>query len=616
MNIDYLKKQISEDYFKLYPHREQDFEELLDEILKYHTYMKDDLFITKSPEWIHSPNTIGMMLYVDLFNGDIDGLLNKISYFKTLNINLLHLMPLVKSRKGDNDGGYAVSNYRELNPKLGDMNSFENAIKVFHDNGIRICIDYVINHTADDHEWAIKAKSGDKEYQNYYFMYDDYTIPKQYEAYLNSVFPKVAPGNYTYVEEINKWGMTTFYPFQWDLNYRNPKVFKAMVANLLFYANLGIDMIRLDAIPYIWKTLGTSCRNLPEVHIILRIFRTILMEYSPATVVLGESIVAPEIIVKYFGNDSKLECDLLYNASYMVEIWNSLATRDARHIQNMPIYKGNRSTEWINYARCHDDIGWGLDEINLRRLGFDPLAHKQFLIDFYLGNFQDSFSIGELYEYDPITKDARNSGTLASLSGLEKALLERDNYKLELALKRINLINALIIFRKGIPMIYSGDEIGLLNNYDYKKDEDKKHDSRWLHRQKFDWGKLNNIDKCDAYEYFIFNNLKKIISTRKEVLVNNRIIEENIIYSDNIHVLIIEQITEIDDENLILIFNFSEDRQIVETQQLKRQGVEKHMVELIQGKELNFTNEYIQLGPYEFLILKEKNSCKIETGYI
>ncbi len=605
LNIDKLKELILDDYLKLYPDRISDFNSLLEMIIKNYSLREENQLISNSPEWIHSANTVGMMLYVDLFNNDIEGLVSKTEYFKNLGITLIHLMPLVQPRNGENDGGYAVRDYREVNPKLGNVESLKKAIKVFHDNGIRICIDYVINHTADDHEWAIKAKSGDKKYQDYYFMYDDYTIPRQYEATMNQVFPKVAPGNFTYVKDLDKWVMTTFYDFQWDLNYRNPKVLEEMTSILLYYANLGVDMIRLDAIPYIWKIIGTSCRNLPEVHIILKIFRSILLQYSPSTVLLGESIVAPEIITRYFGSETSLECDLLYNASYMVEIWNSIATRDARHISKMPIVNHNLPTEWINYARCHDDIGWGLNEDNLRRLGFDPFLHKQFLIDFYLGSYKDSFSIGELYEYDPVTKDARNCGTLASLAGLEKALLEKDNYKLELALKRINLINSLIILRKGIPMIYSGDEIGLLNNYEYKNDPDKKHDSRWIHRQKFNWEKSYNTEKCDSYERVIFNNLIKLINIRKEINIDSSIKNEKSIQVDNKSILVIQQLKE-NDDNLLLIFNFSEDRQFLSTSQLIRHGINAHMVELLQGKELNLTDDFVQIGPYEFLILKNK----------
>jgi len=600
-----LKDLISEDYLRLYPNQKHAFDELLEMISRSYNERRQNLFINDSPDWIHSTNTVGMMLYVDFFNKNIAGLYEKIDYFKNLGITLIHLMPLVEPRIGENDGGYAVKDYRKINPQLGDIESLKKAINIFHENGIRICIDYVVNHTSDDHEWAIKAKSGIKEYQNYYYMYDDYTIPRQYESTMNQVFPKVAPGNFTYIKDLNKWVMTTFYPFQWDLNYRNPKVFEEILSILLFYANLGIDVIRLDAIPYIWKTIGTSCRNLPEVHVILKIFRTVLADFSPSTVLLGESIVAPEIIVRYFGSNNGLECDLLYNASYMVEIWNSLATRDARHISHMPIINHELSTEWINYARCHDDIGWGLDESKLRELGFDPFMHKQFLIDFYLGNYPDSFSIGELYEYDPITKDARNSGTLASLAGLEKALAEKDLYKLELALKRINLINALVLLRKGIPMIYSGDEIGLLNNYDYKNDPKKKHDSRWLHRQNFDWSKLDNIEKCDSIERQILCNLKRLIALRTAHSLGSIIISEKIIQVENKHILIIQQFRDEGNE-LLLIFNFSEDRQFLNTSELRRQGINSRMVDLLQGKELNFEKEQIIIGPYEFLVLKNK----------
>lgn len=606
-NIDY-KQRIAQTYYNLYPGCENELDSLFDMLEKYRSERHPDLISRDlaGTNWMHSSETVGMMLYVDLFADNLKGLINKSDYFTDLGVTLIHLMPVLKPRMGENDGGYAVQDYRDIDPRIGNMDDFMEMINHFHQKCIRICIDYVINHTSDDHEWAIKAQSGDETYQKYYLMYDDDVIPRQFENTLPEVFPKVAPGNFTYNENLSKWIMTTFYTYQWDLNYRNPRVFQEMVENLLFMANAGVDLVRLDAIPYVWKALGTDCRNLPKAHLILSLFRDITSYCAPATALLGEAIIAPELIIRYFGSEDKPECHSLYNASYMVEIWNSLATRDARHLALMPEYELPTGITWINYARCHDDIGWGLDLDKTRSLGFDPQAHKQFLIDFYLGVFNDSFSIGELYEFNPRTGDARNSGTMASLAGLEKATKKHDHYQLELSVKRINLINALYLLKKGIPMIYSGDELAQLNDYSYKEKIDKRNDSRWLHRPKMRWQILDEINQPLTPVSQVYNSIRQVIELRKNLSQDGIIEQERILYQGNPHILILEQRSQNSETQILLCFNLTEDRQWLYASDLRRYGVEGEHLEMLQGKTISFDSEKVLLGPYEFFVTKER----------
>lgn len=597
--------QLTSLYLNLYKDSEKEFDALLDIMTdavwqRRAALRKLDLEETK---WVNSAKTIGMMLYVDLFAESMDGLIDKLDYLEALGITLIHLMPILEKRVGENDGGYAVKNYREIDPQIGNMAQFNQLVSQLHKRGMRVCIDYVINHTANDHEWALKAVGGEEKYQNYYWFFDNEEIPMRFEKTLNQVFPTVAPGNFTYLSEVEKWVMTTFYPFQWDLNYQNPMVLNEMIDILLFLANQGVDMIRLDAIPYIWKALGTNSRNMPEAHQILKIFREVISICAPSVALLGEAIVSPETILTYFGEASSPECHVLYNASYMVEIWNAIATRDARHIALMPHFDSKRGASWINYARCHDDIGWGLDENRIRQLGFDFYAHKNYLIDFYYGILKDSFSAGELYEYDPVTGDARNSGTLASLAGLEKALATNDRYMKELSFKRIELIHALFILKQGIPMIYAGDELGQLNDYSYKMDRHKAHDSRWLHRGSHEIRLLTGGNKIHR---LIYERIKSLIAFRKNLLASNEILEERLFHIGNEHLLGRSWKVDHPDQPFIQLFNFSEDRQWLYTSDLKRNNWHGIWVDQLTEKEFNFDENTILLGPYEYFLLKFK----------
>ena len=441
------------------------------------------------PDWYKRGTMFGMTMYTDLFAGSLRKLANRIPYLEEQHLTYLHLMPLLKMPHPQNDGGYAVEDFNTVDPSLGTNADLASLTKKLRKAGISLCLDFVMNHTASTHEWAMKAKAGDPEYQDYYFCYDDRTIPDEYERTTPQVFPNTAPGNFSWCDEMHKWVLTSFYPFQWDLNYRNPKVLVAMLTSALNLANLGVEVLRIDAVPYIWKQLGTTSRNLPQVHTIVRMLRIALECVCPAVVLKGEVVMAPKELAAYFGTPEHPECHMLYNVSTMVNLWSALANGDTRLLKaQIDALDALPENCWfVNYLRCHDDIGWGLDEPQEWRLGIDPFRHKEFLYHFYEGSVPGSWSMGELYNYDAASGDARSCGTTASLCGIEKALYTHDKPSLERGIDRDLLMHKAMAFLRGFPMLNCGDEIAQLNGWDYKEDPDRVDDSRNLHRSKFNW---------------------------------------------------------------------------------------------------------------------------------
>ncbi|WP_289068781.1 alpha-amylase family protein [uncultured Bifidobacterium sp.] len=441
------------------------------------------------PDWYKRGTMFGMTMYTDLFAGSLRKLANRIPYLEEQHLTYLHLMPLLKMPHPQNDGGYAVEDFNTVDPSLGTNADLASLTKKLRKAGISLCLDFVMNHTASTHEWAMKAKAGDPEYQDYYFCYDDRTIPDEYERTTPQVFPNTAPGNFSWCDEMHKWVLTSFYPFQWDLNYRNPKVLVAMLTSALNLANLGVEVLRIDAVPYIWKQLGTTSRNLPQVHTIVRMLRIALECVCPAVVLKGEVVMAPKELAAYFGTPEHPECHMLYNVSTMVNLWSALANGDTRLLKaQIDALDALPENCWfVNYLRCHDDIGWGLDEPQEWRLGIDPFRHKEFLYHFYEGSVPGSWSMGELYNYDAASGDARSCGTTASLCGIEKALYTHDKPSLERGIDRDLLMHKAMAFLRGFPMLNCGDEIAQLNGWNYKEDPDRVEDSRNLHRSKFNW---------------------------------------------------------------------------------------------------------------------------------
>ena len=458
-----------------------------------------------------------MMMYVDAFAGTLKGVEEKLDYIKSCNVNYLHLMPLLESPKGRSDGGYAVADFRKVQPELGTMEDLEHLADRCRQEGISICLDFVMNHTSEDHEWARRARQGDPEYQKRYYFYDNYDIPAQFEKTVPQVFPTTAPGNFTWLPDLNKFVMTTFYPYQWDLNYWNPTVFNEMVYNMLNLTNKGIDIIRIDAVPYIWKVLGTNCRNLPQVHSIVRMMRMICEIVCPAVILLGEVVMEPSKVVPYFGTVEKPECHMLYNVTTMASTWHTVATSDVRLLRRQMDIVSSLPKEYVflNYLRCHDDIGWGLDYDYLKQFGIQEVPHKKFLNDFLTGQYPGSFGRGELYNSDPASGDARLCGTTASLCGIEKAEWEQNEGELEQAVRFDIMLHGYMFVQSGIPVLYSGDEIGQLNDYSYHEDPDKCQDSRYIHRGKFRWDLAAEIKEKGTVQNQIFDTLSQMEEIRK-----------------------------------------------------------------------------------------------------
>ena len=528
------------------------YEERIDELKELDQKRVED------PQWYRKNDMLGMMLYIDNFSKDMRGLKEKIDYIESCHVNYIHLMPFLDTPKGRSDGGYAVSDFRRVRPDLGTMEELREAMKKCREKEISVCSDFVMNHTSEDHEWAIRARRGEREYMDRYFFYDSYDIPAQYEQTVPQVFPTTAPGNFTYLPEMGQYVMTSFYPYQWDLNYRNPKVFNEMMYNFLFLANAGIDIVRIDAVPYIWKELGTDCRNLKQVHTIVRMMRMISEIVCPGVVLLGEVVMEPSKVAPYFGTLEKPECHMLYNVTTMATLWHTVATRDVRLLKKQMDIINDFPKEYtfLNYLRCHDDIGWGLDYQTLHTWGMEEVPHKTYINEFFLGNVEGSFSRGELYNYDPVTKDARFCGTCASMCGLEKAICENDEKQIEEAIKRILMLHAYMYTLSGIPVLYSGDEIGQLNDNDYHLNLDKKEDSRYLHRGEFRWELADKIDEKGTVQERIFRGLEELAGIRASEKVFRADAECYTVETGDNAVLCI--VREYENDKMTCIFNFSE----------------------------------------------------------
>ncbi len=508
-------------YMELYENDSM-FAELCEQMYQFYLERNDalkklDTNREKDKDWYKQNDMLGMMFYIDNFAGNMKGVQSKLDYIEQCNVNYIHLMPFLETPEGRSDGGYAVADFRKVQEKLGSMEDLESLTAACHKKGINVCMDFVMNHTSEDHEWAKKARQGDGEYMSRYFFYDNADIPAQYERTVPQVFPTTAPGNFTWIEDIGHYVMTTFYPYQWDLNYRNPRVFNDMMYNFLFLANRGIDIIRIDAVPYIWKELNTPCRNLKQVHTIVRMMRMICEIICPSVLLLGEVVMEPEKVVPYFGTVEKPECHMLYNVTTMATTWHTVATRNVKLLkQQLDIVNGlPKEYVFLNYLRCHDDIGWGLDYGTLQMEGMGERSHKQYLNDYFQGYTEDSTSRGELYNADPVTGDARFCGTTASMCGIEKAGFEQDEAAMEMAVQKDLMLHAYMFMQSGIPVLYSGDEIGQVNDYSYKEDPNKAADSRYIHRGAMNWKLAENRTDAASVEGKMFQGLDKLEQIRR-----------------------------------------------------------------------------------------------------
>ena len=548
-----------------------------------------DVSREQNPEWFKGQDMLGMLVYTQCFGGNLKGVQSHLDYLQEAGINYLHLMPLLESPPDRSDGGYAVANFRKVQPSLGTMEDLADLTSACHDKNMAVCLDFVMNHSSEDHEWAVRAKNGEKEYQDRYFFYDNWDIPNEFEKKVPQVFPTTAPGNFSWCEEVQKVVMTTFYPYQWDLNYGNPVVLKEMTADMLYLCNQGVDVIRLDATPYIWKELGTDCRNLPQVHTLVRLMHLVCKIVCPGTLLLGEVVMEPSKVVPYFGTVEKPECHMLYNVTTMASLWHTVATADVRLLRHQlgTVFALPKQYTFLNYLRCHDDIGWGLDYPYLRQFGMEEVAHKKYLNDWFRGSYGSS-ARGELYNDDPRLGDARLCGTTASLRGME--------VNLEQALKLDEMLHALLLSQSGIPVLYSGDEIGQKNDYTYHNDPLKAADSRYLHRGNLDWTAAGKRKNPDTVEGKIFNAIETLRKTRARNPAFHAQADVWVMDPHNDHVLAIGRYH--GGQALVALFNFSSESQYVTIRE------EGSFADLLTGEKVNLQS--LMLPGYSFRWITEE----------
>ncbi|KAA9038189.1 alpha-amylase [Ginsengibacter hankyongi] len=571
---------------------------------------KKDIAKLEKQNWYLSNELAGMSLYVDRFSGSISGLEEKIPYLKELGINVLHLMPLFESPEGESDGGYAVSDFRKVDKRFGSLSDLQHLEQKMNEEEMYLMIDIVLNHTSRHHDWALKAKAGDKKYQDFFYMYDDKKTPDEFEKSMPEIFPESSPGNFTWVEECNKWVMTVFHHYQWDLNYTNPEVFIAMLDTIFFYANLGIDILRIDAPAFIWKQLGTTCQNLPQAHTILRLIKLCTEVATPGMALLGEAIVAPKEIMNYFGTESftAKECDFAYNATQMALQWDALATSDTRVMlaaQNILLQKPY-GTSWITYTRCHDDIGLGYDDYMIQQSGFNTYEHRQFLKNYYSGNYYGSPAKGALFSYNPKTGDARISGTLASLCGLQKAIEENNKDEITKSIDKILLMQSFSFFIGGLPMIFYGDEVGYTNDTSYLYDAGKSYDNRWMHRPVINWNKNNLKDKEGSIENRIFKGTQKLLAIRRKLPAIADTSNLTWITPHNIHVAAFIRAAK--EQQIFCLYNFSGKPAYITWYAFKESGFTPEKLYDHWSKEkyrVANDDEYLIIQPYGFHIMED-----------
>ena len=587
-------------FSELYP-AEEPFEELLEAMhrafrVRPVALKALDRQREAATDWYKGNDLTGMCLYVKQFAGNLRGVQERLDYLQEAGINYLHLMPLLDTVEGRSDGGYAVADFRKVLPELGTMADLSRLTEACHERGMICCLDFVMNHTSEDHRWARRARAGEKEYQDYYFFFDSWEVPNEYEKLVPQVFPTTAPGSFTYLEDMGKIVMTSFYPYQWDLNYQNPAVFIAMAGNLLYLANRGVDVIRIDAVPYIWKELGTDCRNLPQVHTIVRMLRLICEIVCPGTLLLGEVVMAPEKLAPYFGPVDRPECHMLYNATTMCTTWHTVATRDTRLLRHQIDAMAALPKDYVflNYLRCHDDIGWGLDYAFLRMFGMEEVPHKAYLNAFFTGEYPGSFSRGERYNDAPELGDARLCGTTASLTGVEAAELRGDREALDRAIRLDLMLHAYMLSLSGVPMLYSGDELGRLNDHTYHDDPRKAEDSRYLHRGDFPWEEAELRRDGSTRQGRIFTGLLHLEEIHRSCDVfDSRAKIQTFIPGDD---ALLGLKRYMDGRTLTAVYNFSEHPRHA------RLGAFGPHTELVEGRDVDLNGEW-ELPAYGFVWL-------------
>jgi len=565
--------------------------------------------------WFLSQEIVGMALYADGFAEDLPGVTSHVSYLQELGVNMLHVMPILKCPKEASDGGYAVSDFRDVDARFGSLEDVRDLSRELHRRQMLLTLDVVVNHTSDEHEWAQRARGGEQKYQDYYYIFDNRDVPDMFEETMPEIFPETAPGNFTYDEAMGKWVMTVFNQYQWDLNYSNPAVFTEMVDVILFWANQGADIVRLDAVAFLWKKIGTTCQNEREAHLILQLMKDCCQVTAPGVLFIAEAIVAPVEIAKYFGEDAVIakECEIAYNATFMALLWDAVATKNARlldqGIRNLPA-KLDRAT-WLNYIRCHDDIGLGFDDEDIAAAGYDPRAHRNFLINYYTGQYADSPAKGQPFGRNDKTGDARISGSLASLVGLESAIESGYMDGIQQGIDIILLLHSMILSFGGIPLLYYGDEVGTINDSSFLDDAAKANDSRWMHRPRIDWNKVAQRKRHGSVEQRIFDGLQKMIAVRKSIPAFADFNNRELIETGNPHLFVfMRDLPMMGQGRVLVVGNFDSSPQALTLSDLGNRGHFEYsrLRDLYTGDIPRMFKNQLVIPPHKFYWLSEEQS--------
>ena len=555
------------------------------------------------PSWFLAEDMIGYVCYADRFAGGLAGVMEHLDYLQELSVRYLHLMPLLKSREAEDDGGYAVEDYDAVDPRLGTMSDLESLAEALHQRDVALCVDLVLNHTAREHVWAQKALAGDPAYQDFYLLFPDRTEPDAYERTLPEVFPGMAPGSFTHLPETDQWVWTTFHDFQWDLNWANPEVFRAMLGVLLTLANHGVDVVRLDAAPFLWKRLGTDCQNQPEAHRILQALRALSRLAMPGVLLKAEAIVGPDQLVPYLGGHANFrpECDLAYDNQLMVMTWSALASRDAR----LPMYALGRrrqiprQTGWVTYVRCHDDIGWAVSDEDAWATGLNPYEHRRFLASYYAGRHPGSFARGADFQADPRTGGSRTSGTAAALVGLEEAMSGGSALEIEAALARLETLYAVAFSFGGIPLVYMGDELALPNDADWAADPRHANDNRWLHRPRMDWTRAARRTDPGTPEHHTFTALRRLGEARRSTPALRSDADTWVVAHPNPRVLAYVR-SHPRSAPLLAVACFSDDEELVSGSVLSNAGISAPLHVHSSAGRLEWSDGELRLAPWSF----------------
>ncbi len=557
-----------------------------------------------SPDWLQQPRMVGYVCYTDRFAGTLAQIGDHLDYLESLGVTYLHLMPLLKPRPGENDGGYAVADYRSVREDLGTMDDLAALAARLRERGISLVVDLVLNHVTPEHEWAQRARAGEQKYRDYFLVFDDRTEPDAYERTLPEVFPDFAPGNFTWDEDLQAWVWTTFNSYQWDLNWANPDVLLEMADVICYLANQGVEVLRLDAIAFIWKRLGTSCQNEPEVHHITRVLRSLLRVVAPAVAFKAEAIVGPDDLVKYLGigeHYGKVS-DTAYHNALMVHLWSAIASRDTRLLQlALSRFPPKASTTtWATYVRCHDDIGWAISDADAAAAMVTGPGHRSFLSDFYSGEAPGSFAKGLVFQFNPETNDRRISGSMASLAGLEAALEAGDGLAVDAAIARIRLLFAAVMGFGGVPLIYMGDEIAMLNDYSYTDDPDHARDNRWVHRPTMDWEQVADTES-DTWSPAarVLTAVRHLVQVRARTPQLHASVESQVLAAPDRRLLLVVRNHPLG--AMVQLSNVSETPVQIATAWLRDLVGSSRASELLSGFDYDLTPHQLTVQPYQVL---------------